>query len=124
MKILIVDDSEIVRVELRNLLEAQEYAVLEAANGQGALRVLRDNKDVSCILTDYNMPAMNGLELVEQLRNVPEFEKTPVIIFSAQTVMEYREKAKQLGVSAWVLKPYKPEALISLVKKFGKHASS
>ena len=116
-KFLIVDDSSIVRqVILKTLsMTGLEYhAPLEAENGSQALELLESNW-VDLIFLDINMPVMNGMEFMKNLREKPAIKDTPVIIISTEGSKDRRDKLEALGIKAYLRKPTKPEDISKAV---------
>ena len=111
-RILIVEDSETMRSLLVSSLEELEPAVkiTEAASGFDALRVL-PRQDFDLVVTDINMPDINGLELVSFVRNSERFCQIPLIIVSTEGSERDREKGLGLGADAYLVKPFEPETL-------------
>jgi len=108
---LIVDDSSVMRkIVERSLRQAglELSAVLEAGNGRDALDVLRE-KTVDLIVSDINMPVMNGLEFVENLQQLPELKKVPVIMITTEGSESYVMKALQCGARGYIRKPFTPD---------------
>ena len=117
-KILVADDSPTTRSLIVSTLEALgDYDVSEAANGFEALRMLPREK-VDLVITDINMPDINGLELVRFIRGNSLYQKTPLIIVSTEGSDRDREKGIALGADAYLVKPFQPEALQTLVERF------
>ena len=116
-KILIVDDSEIIRVQLKSDLEGAGHEVVEAADGVQGLKALEANKDVKLVFSDVNMPEMDGLTMCEKLHGNPAFSHIPIIMLTTQSSVEMKTRGKENGVVAWVTKPYKSQALLSGTKK-------
>jgi two-component system chemotaxis response regulator CheY len=116
--ILIADDSATMRAMLVAIVEAVgDYRIVEASSGFEALRLLpRDQVDL--ILTDINMPDINGLELISYLRANPNYKNIPVFIISTEGSAKDVEKGKQLGADEYVVKPFSPEALQKLISKY------
>jgi len=114
-KILIADDSSTMRSLIVSTLDAMgDFELIEAENGFEALRILPREK-VDLVLTDINMPDINGLELVSFVRNNPLYKDTPLIIISTEGSERDREKGLSLGANAYLVKPFKPEQLQALV---------
>lgn len=114
-KILIADDSPTMRSLIVSTLDAMDdFELIEAANGFEALRILPREK-VDLVLTDINMPDINGLELVSFVRNNPLYKETPLIIISTEGSQRDREKGLALGANAYLVKPFRPEELQQLV---------
>ena len=116
--ILIADDSATMRAMLVAIVEAVgDYQIVEASSGFEALRLLpRDHVDL--ILTDINMPDINGLELISYLRNNPNYKDIPVFIISTEGSAKDIEKGKQLGADEYVVKPFSPATLQQLLNRY------
>lgn len=116
--ILIADDSASMRAMLVAIVEAAgDYQIIEASSGFEALRLLpRDHVDL--ILTDVNMPDINGLELIRYLRANPNYKTIPVFIISTEGSEKDIEKGKQLGADEYVVKPFSPVALRQLIEHY------
>jgi len=112
-KILVVDDSEIIRVQLKADLEGAGHQVVEAVNGLQGLEVLDENKDVKLVISDVNMPEMDGLTMCEKIHANPDFSQIPIIMLTTQSSAEMKARGKENGVLAWVTKPYKSKALLA-----------
>lgn len=116
MTLMTVDDSatmrKIVIVELKDL----GYTIVEAENGKDALNKL-NNQHVDFFVIDINMPEMNGIEFLKALRSRPEYQSAPAIMLTTESEKSLVEQAKAAGANAWVLKPFKNEELLNLVKK-------
>ena len=116
-RVMIVDDSSTVRQQLTRALTAGGFSVLEAFDGQDAFEKLTVDPGVSLIVCDINMPRMNGLELLEQLRGVVGAGAIPVIMLTTEGHPELVQRAKQLGARGWIVKPFKPDLLVAAVRK-------
>lgn len=117
-KILITEDSATMRSLIVSTLEAMgDVEVIEAVNGFDALRLLPREK-VDMIITDINMPDINGLELISYVRKNPNYEKVPLIIISTEGSEKDREKGLSLGANEYLVKPFDPNQLIELVGKY------
>ena len=117
-RVLIVEDSPAMRGMLSSIVsQLDDCEVLEVGSGFDALRSLPRER-VDLILTDINMPDINGLELISFERSNPNFEITPVIVVSSEGSSRDREKALGLGANAYVTKPFEPDDLLALVRKF------
>jgi two-component system chemotaxis response regulator CheY len=116
--ILIVDDSATMRAMLVAVVETLgDYRIIEASSGFEALRLLpRD--DVDLIMTDINMPDINGLELISYLRTNPNYKEIPVFIISTEGSVKDIEKGKQLGADEYVVKPFSPATLKQLISQY------
>jgi len=116
-KILVVDDSEIIRVNLKNDLLAQGYEVLEADNGLNGLDVIAKNKDIDLIISDVNMPEMDGPTMCKKLHDNPESKYIPIVMLTTQSNPELKAICKEHGVIAWITKPYKLKGLLVGINK-------
>ena len=119
-KILVVEDSRITRDLIVSTLEEMEelsdYEIIEAENGFEALKLLPRNR-FSLILTDINMPDINGLELVKFIKGNQLYKDIPLIIISTEGSKRDREKGLALGADSYLVKPFNPEELQDLVRK-------
>ena len=116
-KILVVDDSEIIRVQLKADLESAGHQVVEAADGIQGLKALDANTDVNLVISDVNMPEMDGLTMCEKLHGNPAFSHIPIIMLTTQSSTDMKTRSKENGVIAWVTKPYKSKALLAGTEK-------
>lgn len=116
--ILIADDSRAMRAMLTSTVESLvDCRIVEASNGFEALRLLpRENVDL--ILTDINMPDINGLELISYLRNNQNYKDIPIIIISTEGSQKDIDKGKLLGANDYVVKPFDPATLQELLLKY------
>lgn len=116
--ILIADDSATMRAMVVATVEALgDYQIVEASSGFEALRLLpRDHIDL--LLTDINMPDINGLELISYLRNNPNYRTIPIFIISTEGSLKDIEKGKQLGANEYLVKPFSPEKLQQLIIQY------
>jgi two-component system chemotaxis response regulator CheY len=113
--ILIVDDSKMVRAMVRGALEKESHQVFEACDGKDALGVLASvNPDL--IVTDINMPEMDGLSLIQALRELPAHQCTPIMVLSNEAGDEVRNSARRVGATGWLDKPFHPEQLCQLAR--------
>lgn len=122
--ILIVDDSSLVRSQLRAALEAKGARVVEAENGSEGLWRARENL-VDLVVADIHMPVMDGIRMVEELRKLPEYATTPIFILTSDAATTRAEEGKKAGASAWILKPVKTDLLWKAIEKalFGRAGS-
>ncbi len=115
MKILVVDDSRAVRTFVRNVLEeALDCSVIDAASGFDALRML-PREDFNLVITDINMPDINGLDLIRFIRKSSRYERVPVVIISTQSSEKSQERFLTLGANCFIAKPFTPETLSTAV---------
>jgi len=115
-RILIADDSPSMRQLVSFSLEDAGYEVLTAADGTEALEKLKGNS-IDMIITDLNMPKMNGIELIKKLRNGAGFGFRPILMLTTESCDDMKMQGKEAGASAWIIKPFTPEKLIEVVRK-------
>ena len=113
LKLLFVEDEEALLEIITDTLHKLEANFLTAKNGEEALTLVDKNSDIDVIITDINMPIMNGLVMINELNN--RGSKIPIIIMSAHTEIDYINKAKDLGVDTYLLKPFDFIKFIDLV---------
>ncbi|GFD93765.1 response regulator [Alteromonas sp. KUL156] len=114
--VLIVDDSASVRQIVSMVLKASGYTVIEADNGKNALDKL-DGQKIHLIVSDVNMPEMDGMTFVKHARELDAYKFTPVLMLTTETDQKMRDTAKQMGVRAWLVKPFQPPLLLSTLAK-------
>ena len=111
-KALVVDDSKTIRIIIRRILIDLGYEVLEATNGVHALEVIEPEKSlVRLVLADWNMPEMNGLELLKRLRQDPELASLKVIMVTTETELTQMASALDAGANEYVMKPFTKDIL-------------
>lgn len=115
-RILIVDDSVSMRRMVGSALRSAGFDVVEAANGPEALTVL-DRHQVDLIITDVNMPDMDGISLVRAIRNRPATKSTPVLILTTESGVEMKQAGRTAGATGWIIKPFSPQQLVQVVAK-------
>jgi two-component system, chemotaxis family, chemotaxis protein CheY len=119
-KALIVDDSKTIRVVLARILRELGYEVCEAVNGKDALKMIQSEKAaVNLVLADWNMPEMNGLDLVKHLRQNPELASLKVIMVTTETEMDHIVSALDAGANEYVMKPFTKDILIGKLEMVG-----
>ena len=117
-KILIAEDSSTMRSLIVSTISAMgDYQLIEAANGFEALRILPREK-VDLVITDINMPDINGLELISFIKNNPNYKETPLFIISTEGSEKDRDKGLSLGADAYLVKPFNPVELQDLVRQY------
>ncbi len=114
--ILIVDDSASIRQVTKMTLAPQGYEVIDACDGVDALKKL-DGKKIHLIISDLNMPNMDGLTLLKEVKNHNTYKFTPFIMLTTESSQEFMEKGKAAGAKAWLTKPFKAENLLMAVQK-------
>jgi two-component system chemotaxis response regulator CheY len=115
--ILIVDDSSSLRTLVRMALTRAGYEVLEAGDGQEALEVLDKAARVHLVVCDVNMPRMDGITFVSQVKQSPKHRFLPVVMLTTEGEDSARERGRQAGAKAWMVKPFNPPQLLDTVSK-------
>jgi two-component system chemotaxis response regulator CheY len=114
--IMTVDDSASVRQMVSFTLQAAGYEVLTAVDGRDALGKLQGGA-VQMVITDLNMPTLDGIGLIRQLRADAKYKFIPIIMLTTESQVEKKQEGKAAGATGWIVKPFQPEQLIAVVKK-------
>jgi two-component system chemotaxis response regulator CheY len=121
-KALVVDDSKAIRMILARTLHELGYEVREAANGVEALQVMAAEKsDIALVLADWNMPELNGLDLVRRLRQDPDLASLVVVMVTTETEVDQMITALEAGANEYVMKPFTREILVEKLHLTGVH---
>jgi two-component system chemotaxis response regulator CheY len=115
-KILSVDDSASIRQMVKMTLSGAGYDVLLAGDGMEGLNAAQATS-VDMVLTDLNMPVMNGLTLIRELRKLPAYRGVPIVFLTTESDAEMKKEAKAAGATGWITKPFQQDQLVALVKK-------
>lgn len=116
-KILIVDDSKTMRDMVSFTLSGAGFEVTEAEDGVLALESLKDNTRFDLVITDLNMPNMDGFGLIENLRANAAYKYTPILMLTTESDAQKKERGKLAGATGWIVKPFNPEKLVQVVNK-------
>jgi len=114
--IMTADDSASIRQMVRFTLEQAGYTVVEAVDGEDALKKL-EYTPINMLIADLNMPKMNGIELIREVRSKPRYKFMPIIMLTTESQTSKKQEGKEAGATGWIVKPFKPEQLIAVVKK-------
>ncbi|MBF0096930.1 MAG: response regulator [Magnetococcales bacterium] len=114
--IMTVDDSSSVRQMVGLTLKGEGYQVVEAVDGKDALAKV-SGATIDMVITDLNMPNMDGITLIRELRKLPAFKFTPIVMLTTESQAERKQEGKDAGATGWIVKPFKPEQLIGVIKK-------
>lgn len=114
--IMTVDDSATLRQMVGFVLRGGGYEVIEAVDGVDALSKLQ-GRELHLFLSDINMPQMDGIELTRRLRAMPEYKFVPVVLLTTESHPEKKQEGKAAGATGWIVKPFNPEQLLTVVKK-------
>jgi two-component system, chemotaxis family, chemotaxis protein CheY len=114
-KILAVDDSASIRQMVVFTLKSAGYAVVEAVDGEAGLQKAQSEK-FDLVLTDQNMPKLDGLSLVRQLRASPQYQTTPLLVLTTESSDSMKMQGKEAGATGWLVKPFDPAKLLNVIK--------
>jgi two-component system chemotaxis response regulator CheY len=116
ISILAVDDSASMRQMVSFTLKSAGYQVVEAVDGEDALDKARA-QDFDLVLTDQNMPRLDGISLTRKLRDTPKFKATPILILTTESSDQMKQAGRAAGATGWLVKPFDPAKLIEVIKK-------
>jgi two-component system chemotaxis response regulator CheY len=114
--ILTVDDSASMRQMVVFTLKGAGYNVVEAADGVQALAIAK-KQSFDLVITDVNMPNMDGISLIRELRALPAFKFTPLLMLTTESSPEKKQQGKAAGATGWIVKPFNPDQLVKTVQK-------
>lgn len=114
-RVMTVDDSATVRQVLHMTLEGAGYQVFQAEDGQDALTKM-SVQEIDLLVTDLNMPNMDGIELIKQIRQSPGKRFMPIIMLTSESHPDKKQEGKAAGASGWIVKPFKPAQLLAVVR--------
>ncbi len=115
-KILAVDDSASMRQMVSFTLKSAGHDVIEACDGVEALKLAK-TAQVDLVLTDVNMPNMDGVSLIRELRALPNYKFTPMLTLTTESGMDKKVEGKKAGATGWIVKPFSPDQLLNTIKK-------
>lgn len=113
--ILAVDDSPSMRQMVEFTLRGAGYDVVMAEDGVDALNVAKETGSVDLVLTDINMPNKNGIELLKDLRQLPDYKFTPMLVLTTESSTEMKMQGKDAGATGWIVKPFNPDKLLAMI---------
>lgn len=119
-KIIIIDDSEVSRFETRKTLEHGGYQVIEAVDGIDGYACVKKHPEAKLIICDMNMPKMDGISMCGKIRELPEINKIPIFMLTTESTPTVKQRGKEVGIVAWIIKPFVPDTLLSAIKKIIK----
>jgi two-component system chemotaxis response regulator CheY len=114
--ILTADDSASMRQMVTFTLKGAGYEVLEAVDGKDGLEKSKKT-DVDMVITDLNMPNMDGIQMIREIRALPKYKFIPIILLTTESQDEKKMQGKAAGATGWIVKPFKPEQLLAVIKK-------
>jgi two-component system, chemotaxis family, chemotaxis protein CheY len=115
-RILVVDDSATVRQQLHSLLHTHGFGVTEAEDGEQGLATATAEQ-VDLLIVDVNMPRMNGIQMVGEVRKLPNYAKTPIFMLTTESTKSVMALGKSAGATAWIIKPFRPDILIKGIQR-------
>jgi two-component system chemotaxis response regulator CheY len=116
-RIMAVDDSATMRQMVDLTLQSAGHEVLTASDGDEALELLRGSEPVDLVITDVNMPRMDGITLVRELRQLPQYRGVPLLVLTTEASSEKKDAGRQAGATGWLVKPFNPETLLGTVRR-------
>lgn len=118
-KVMIIDDASSMRQVVGLTLKAEDYDIIEAVDGEDALEKCV-SEDIDMFICDVNMPNMDGITFLQKIREGEKNRYTPFIMLTTEIGEDMKQRGKELGANAWIVKPFKPEQLVDAVKKLMK----
>ena len=115
--IMIVDDSPTMLASIESILSANNFSVEAAESGENACKMLTGGSKPDLIITDLNMPGMNGIELIGEIRKMPRCRFTPILMLTTESKQDLRAKAKEVGATGWIVKPVDRNSLMQVVNQ-------
>ncbi|NRA46979.1 MAG: response regulator [Oligoflexales bacterium] len=117
-KVLIVDDSPTIRQQAAFILSREGYEVIEATDGVEGLDTIKKNTDLSLVISDINMPNMNGLEMLGKVRELNDLNHIPIFMLTTESDPKKIEDAKTKGANGRMVEPFEPKILVEILSKF------
>ncbi len=114
--IMLVDDSATILLSIASILGKAGYTVEKASNAEQALKKFNDGVKVDLLITDLNMPGMNGIELITEVRKLPSYKFMPILFLTTESQQSKRMEAKAAGASGWIVKPATADELLNTIK--------
>jgi len=115
-KILAVDDSASMRQMITFTLKSAGFDVVEASDGVEGVSQARQHK-CDLVLSDVNMPNMDGIAMTRELRTLPDYKYTPILMLTTESGLDKKTEGKSAGATGWIVKPFKPDQLLNTIKK-------
>ena len=114
---LIVDDSPTMRQMVAFTLTNAGFTVVEAEHGRDAVSKVADGSKVDIVVTDLNMPEMDGITLIKELRKMAAFKFTPILMLTTESAETKKQAGKEAGATGWIVKPFNPELMLKIIAK-------
>ena len=116
-RVLIVDDSATVRLQVRQALAPAGFEVIEASDGQEGIEMIQGDSAIAAVICDVNMPRKSGLELIEAVKASGHTAHLPIIVMTTEGQPALVQRAKAAGAKGWLVKPFKPNVLVAAMAK-------
>lgn len=116
-KILLVDDSTTILLSMEEILTRAGFSVETATDGSKAMTLLEGGAKPDLVVTDLNMPNMNGLELITAARGLPSMRFTPILMLTTESQISLRDQGREAGATGWLVKPVRGDQLLDVVKQ-------
>ena len=114
--IMLVDDSATILLSISSILSKAGYTVEKAANAEAALQKFKAGVKINLLITDLNMPGMNGIELIKEVRKLPAYKFVPILFLTTESQQSKKLEAKAAGASGWIVKPATADELLNTIK--------
>ena len=114
---LIVDDSRTMRQMVAFTLTNAGFTVIEAEDGKDAVNKVSGGAKMDIVVTDLNMPEMDGIALIKELRKMSTFKFTPILMLTTESALEKKKEGKEAGATGWIVKPFNPDVLLKTIAK-------
>ncbi|PKL08802.1 MAG: two-component system response regulator [Spirochaetae bacterium HGW-Spirochaetae-7] len=115
--ILVIDDSAAIRQSISYILQQEGYTTVEAGDGVEGLARLDESVRFDCIITDVNMPNMDGITFIRKARENPKFKFVPILVLTTESQGSKMNEGKEAGATGWIVKPFSADKLLAVVKK-------
>jgi two-component system, chemotaxis family, chemotaxis protein CheY len=115
--ILLVDDSPTILASMSDILRKSGYVCDTASNADAALTKVKGGLSPGLIITDYHMPGMHGVQLIQELRKLPATRFTPMLVVTTESQQDKRDDARKAGATGWLVKPVQADKLVEVIKK-------
>jgi two-component system chemotaxis response regulator CheY len=119
-KVLVIDDSRTVRRQVSSVLNEAGYDVVEAADGKSGVDMISSTDDLALVLCDVNMPQMNGVDLLAEVKSQPRNAELPILMMTVEGKPELMQRAKDAGATGWIVKPFNPAQFVATVNRLAR----
>jgi two-component system chemotaxis response regulator CheY len=114
--VMLVDDSATILLSISNILSKAGYGVEKASNAEQGLAKFKTGAKIDLLITDLNMPGMNGIDFIKQVRQLPQYKFMPILFLTTESQQSRRAEAKAAGASGWLVKPATADELLNTIK--------